>query len=317
MSFVDAYENFKIYAEKRHKKQGFVTLVSNFDSQIVPYFKDYNIEDISKKDIVDWQNKIYDLNFKNSYNSKLYIEFSTFMKFCCNFYGLNSNPVSEVGNFNKRYEEKKIDFYTLEEFNIFIKGFDNIIYKQFFTFMFFTGCRPGEAFAVKFSDLHNGYISINKNLTTKGGRTLDTPKNQSSIREIKLDKVLYRDLLDLKKLYDTEEDCFIFGGLKPLAPTSVNRYKKMACSKMGIRPITLHQFRHSHATLLLQSGMLINEVSRRLGHSKVSTTLDVYTHTDLTQEKRVVNTLNHMRFSFVTLVSNLFKISILKYFRKN
>lgn len=320
MSFLEAYEEFKIYASKRHKKQGFVTLASDFKSKIVPYFSNYNIEDITSKDIVGWQNYIYDLNLKNSYMSKLYIEFSGFMKYCCDFHNLKSNPVKDVGNFKKKFEEKKFDFYTLDEFKLFIKFVDNNIYKQFFNLMFFTGTRPGEAMALKFSDLNNGYISITKNLTTKGGRNLDTPKNQSSIRNIKIDNVLNRDLLKLKKYYcdlynDCEYDYFVFGGKKPLAPTTINRYKKNACFKANLRVITLHQFRHSHATLLLQNGMYINEVSRRLGHSKTSTTLDIYTHTDLKQEKRVYNTLNTMRFNFFVTLANVFKnlISILKH----
>lgn len=80
-------------------------------------------------------------------------------------------------------------------------------------------------------------------------------------------------------------------------------------------PITLHQFRHSHATLLLQNGMLINEVSRRLGHSKVSTTLDVYTHTDLLQEKKVQDKLNFLRNNFFDTLHYNFKklISILNH----
>lgn len=52
-----------------------------------------------------------------------------------------------------------------------------------------------------------------------------------------------------------------------------------------MKTITLHQFRHSHATMLLTEGIIINEVSRRLGHSRVLTTLDVYTHTSLEQKK--------------------------------
>lgn len=55
--------------------------------------------------------------------------------------------------------------------------------------------------------------------------------------------------------------------------------------KNNLKTITLHQFRHSHATMLLTEGIIINEVSRRLGHSRVSTTLDVYTHTSLEQKK--------------------------------
>ena len=81
----------------------------------------------------------------------------------------------------------------------------------------------------------------------------------------------------------------------PLSPTTINRRKIEACNKANLRPITLHQFRHSHATMLVSNGIMINEVSRRLGHSKVSTTLDIYTHSDLSQEKRVVSTLCSIR----------------------
>lgn len=321
MSFEEAYNEFKIFASKRQKKQGFVTLQSNFNARILPYFREYDILSITSRDILKWQDYIYTLGFKYSYTSKLYIYLNCFMKYCCNYLGLEHNPMNGVPNFKRDIEETKHDFYTLEEFNKFIKCVDHKVYKQFFNLMFFTGTRPGEAMALKFSDLSDNYISINKNLTTKGGRTLDTPKNRSSIRQIKIDNKLKHDLYDLKKYYSKNynadvEDYFIFGGLNPLSPTTINRYKKRACNKANIRPIKLHEFRHSHATLLLHNGMLINEVSRRLGHNKVSTTLNIYTHTDLLQEKRVFNTLNSMRFNFFDTLQSNFKnlISILKHF---
>lgn len=102
-------------------------------------------------------------------------------------------------------------------------------------------------------------------------------------------------------------DYFVFGGIKPLSPTTINRYKLKACEKANLRPITLHQFRHSHATLLLHNGIIINEISRRLGHSNVSTTLNVYTHTDLTQEKRVSTTLNSLRFNLINTIKYNFQ----------
>ena len=61
---------------------------------------------------------------------------------------------------------------------------------------------------------------------------------------------------------------------------------------------------------------MINEVSKRLGHSKTSTTLNVYTHTDLTQEKRVLNTLNSLRFNLFSTTKYKFK-SILKRFQSS
>ena len=63
--------------------------------------------------------------------------------------------------------------------------------------------------------------------------------------------------------------------------------------------------------MLLNKGIVITEVSRHLGYSKVSTTLDVYSHTDLTQEKRVFDTLNSNRFNCFTSMKYKLK-SILK-----
>ena len=126
--------------------------------------------------------------------------------------------------------------------------------------------------------------------------------------------------MNLKKIYEKDnlfgDNLYIFGGFKPLSPTTINRRKLIACKRANIRPITLHQFRHSHATFLLQQGIMINEVSRRLGHSKVSTTLDVYSHTDLTQEKRVIDTLNSFRFNRFSSLKLKFK-SILKRFARS
>lgn len=315
MSFDRAYEEWKIYAMKRHKKESFNSTTYIFKARILPYFKNKKLLDIMKDDILDWQNKIYNLNFSNNYNRLLYFTFSEFLEYCVDNYNYPKNYLREIGQFQKRYEEKKVDFYTLKEFKQFIKCVDDIVYKRFFELMFFSGTRPGEAMALQFKDLQGDYIMINKTITSHCGREFDLPKTTMSIRNVKIDKRLKKDLLSLQKLYvDYSDDYFIFGGVKPLAPTTINRKKKIACEKANIRPITLHQFRHSHATLLMNKRILINEVSRRLGHSNVSTTLNIYTHTDLTHEKRVLKTLNSMRFNFFNSTTYIFKnlISILK-----
>jgi len=72
-------------------------------------------------------------------------------------------------------------------------------------------------------------------------------------------------------------DYFVFGGLKPLAPTTVDRNKKNACNKAKLFEITQHEFRHSFATRMIRKKP-INYVSKTMGHSRISTTLDVYTH---------------------------------------
>lgn len=297
MLFEDAYNSYLQLGTKHLKKQSLETFHKNFNLHIMPYFKGYDIYSLNKLDILKWKNIIIDRNFSNSFNNNLYVVFNLFLQFCCDYLDLTNNYVKELGNFKKKYEEKKTDFYTLDEFNLFINCVSNNIYKQFFNFMFFTGVRPGEAMALRFSDLDYDHIHIRHTLTTKGGRTLDTPKNISSNRSIIIDDDLLNELCKLKEYYIKQynDECFdyyIFGGIKPLAPTSINRIKLKACSEANIRPITLHQFRHSHATLLLQCGISINDISKRLGHSKISTTLDIYIHNDLGQEKRILSILN-------------------------
>ena len=145
------------------------------------------------------------------------------------------------------------------------------------------------------------YISINKTIDEHGKREFSTPKTITSYRTICIDNDLVLKLKDLYNLYSNtynkEIDFYIFGGIKPLAPTTINRYKVKACEKANIKVIRLHDFRHSHATLLIDNGVPINEVSRRLGYSSIVTTLNVYVHNNLDNEKRVLSTLNSIKKS--------------------
>ena len=148
--------------------------------------------------------------------------------------------------------------------------------------MYFYGTRPSEAMALRFSDLEGSRIHINHSIHRKGKRELDTPKNQSSIRTFKISFIMKYRILKLKKIYDLKygggNDYFIFGGIKPLAPTTIDRHKKQAYEKARLKNITQHEFRHSYATRMIHKKIPIDVVSRSMGHSKVSTTLDIYLH---------------------------------------
>lgn len=104
-------------------------------------------------------------------------------------------------------------------------------------------------YGLKFKNLSYKSISIESTIAEHGNRNT----KKSSIRTIGIDNKLYRSLIQLKKYYmktynNFNEEFFIFGDVKPLAPTTINRIKKAAAAKAkGIR---IHDFRHSHATLL-------------------------------------------------------------------
>ncbi|WZU00660.1 tyrosine-type recombinase/integrase [Erysipelothrix sp. D19-032] len=88
-------------------------------------------------------------------------------------------------------------------------------------------------------------------------------------------------------LFYTEGE-YLFGGIEPLSPRTVPRYlaryQNIANSRIvahglpKLPRITIHGFRHSHATNLINNGVNIVAVSKRLGHSNIQTTLNTYTH---------------------------------------
>lgn len=290
MGFEEAYEEFRLYALKRHKKQGFITIDQDFSKHVLPYFKEKNINELKKIDIIKWQNIILDFNFSNSFNAKLYYVFNSFIKYCVACSYINENIVSSVGSFNKKIEIKKHTTYNIHQFRKFRLFLSNFILKEYFNFMYFYGTRPSEAMALRFSDLKFNYVFIRHSIERKGTRCLNTPKNQSSIRVIKINSLMSFRIWLLKKYYIKNfglcsNDYFIFGGPKPLAPSTIDRYKKEAYTRANLPNITQHEFRHSYATRKIHKKVPIDEVSRSMGHSKVSTTLDVYLH----KEKNTLN----------------------------
>lgn len=187
MEFEEVYNEWKVYISKRHKKQGYETLYRNFTNHIYPFFRDFELCKITKQDILNWQNYILDSNYSNNFNFTLFVTLNSFFKFCLLNNYISENPVLGVENFKKKIEVKKnYVTYNLYEFLKFRFYLDNFVYKQYFTFMFFYGTRPSEAMALRFCDFKKNYIYIRHSLQRKGKRELDTPKNQSSIRIIKI-----------------------------------------------------------------------------------------------------------------------------------
>lgn len=284
-TFID----FEKYVEVRHKKQGAYNLLNDFNTWVKPYVN---------LDLIEWQNLVLSQNFSNSYNKRLYYVYNTYLDFLVSKNIIKCNKLREIGSFPVKIEIKKDDYYTYDEFNLFVENIDDIVYKMYFKTLFYTGLRPSEAMALTFNDLKPYYLDINKNLMRKGSRNFDTLKNISSYRKVSITKRLYKELFNLKNIYGYNEHLFIFGGVKPLAPTTIDRIKKRACEKANLRVITQHQFRHSHATNLLSDNVPINVISARLGHSSLDTTCKVYLHKDYSKEKRVLVILNFHQFVY-------------------
>lgn len=182
-------------------------------------------------------------------------------------------------------KDKEYEVWDYEEFSSFISCVEDKEYKVLFVILFLTGLRLGEALALTWRDLTDRKLSITKSMSKVcefDVFEVKETKNFASIRDVSLNEALFRFLLEHKArqscLEGFSDYWYVAGGSKPLSRTNITRQKDKAVKKSGVKRITVHQFRHSHATYLINDGVNVVAVSRRLGHSDVSMTLKVYTH---------------------------------------
>ena len=81
MLIVNIYDEYLLYLKKRYKKQTFNNWTYNFNANILSFFKNYNLNDIDVKTIIDWENFILEKNFKNNHNKNLFGMLKNFISY--------------------------------------------------------------------------------------------------------------------------------------------------------------------------------------------------------------------------------------------
>lgn len=178
--------------------------------------------------------------------------------------------------------------------------------KQHFTFRnlgificLSTGMRIGEICALTWEDvdLERGIISVSHTLErlyiVENGRrytqlNLDTPKTQNSQREIPISKELMKMLRPIKRI--ANEKCYVLtNDSKPIEPRTYRNYYKKLLQELKIPKLKFHGLRHSFATRCIESNCDYKTVSVILGHSNISTTLNLYVHPNMEQKKKCID----------------------------
>ena len=303
LTFNQAYNYYESYYKMTFKTRSIDAAKSIFNLYILPFFDNMKMCDISKNDILKFEQKIDSLNCSYKYKKDIYVFLAMFFHYCRKYLDLEKNVVEEVGFVLKNKDENKevADIWTYREYKKFIKKVDNVVYKRLFEFLMFTGCRVGEAQALTFKDINKNMVSINRTLI-KGSRGFNSPKTKESIRKFKIDIKLRIEIYFLKRFYKKKygffyNNFYVFGGKKYLSHTSITRHKNNACKKANVKQIRIHDFRHTHITILLSKGVPVKAVCKRVGHKEVDTTLNIYSHVLEKDNKRIIKSLNLLRMS--------------------
>ena len=107
--------------------------------------------------------------------------------------------------------------------------------------------------------------------------------------------VLDQHYKQCRKYSGFNHNFFIAGGYRPLRDTSIENVNKEAAKRAGLHHIRIHDFRHSHASLLANNNINILEISRRLGHKNIEQTLNRYSHFYPAEQEKAVKVLDKIK----------------------
>lgn len=220
----------------------------------------------------------------------------------------NAMAITKTPKQIKEIKDNKEIYYTKEELQRFFELLESS--EEYYTIVMFrllafTGMRKCELKALEWADIDftNSTININKTLAynLKYELISQTPKSVSSIRKISIDnktsqmlrkwKIQQRDLL-FKLGYHTNKNQPCFTNLTTntyFKKNYINYRLNVICEKHNFKKIKIHGFRHTHCSLLFESGVSIQEVQERLGHSDIKVTMNIYTHVTEKQKEEVGN----------------------------
>lgn len=249
---------------------------------------DKSITKITKNDLLKFYMDIKNLDRSTNTKNKILSIIKSVYKFANAMYDVKDISLILKTIPKDKDEVKASDIWTIPEFNQFIACVNHPIYKAFYTTLFYTGLRRGEAIALQKSDLTDDkYLIINKSMKHyKNG--FKPTKTLESNRKVKLDDNTYKMLLVLKN----REGKFLFGDIEPLSISGIQRNFVKSINDSKVKKIRLHDLRHSHASILINNDINIVAVSQRLGHSSTNQTLTTYTHLMKQSESNLIDFIN-------------------------
>ena len=215
-------------------------------------------------------------------------------KYAVDYLGLSKNPVkAQICKATKG----KIDFWTPEEYKAFSESIrHNIELYTAFEILFYTGMRKGELLALTLQDIdfHAKTIAITKTLAYVNGEyVMQSPKTIKSNRVIDVPQFLLDEIKAYtEKVYKLDPEQRLF----PRSRVWLGQAITYTCDKIDLKPIRVHDLRHSHASLLINLGTNPLMIAERLGHEDVKVTLNTYAHLFQSHQKEIIEKLEKIKF---------------------
>ena len=295
-----SFEQFvKIYFEdkrNRLKERSIKNKKYMISAKITPFFGKKSMSLISSNDILQWQNKMLEEKYSDTYLRMLQNQVNAVFNHACKFYSLEPNPCQKTENIGKS-TAKELTFWTKDEFEIFINKFaeDQFMFRVLYEILFWTGCREGEMLALRLKDFdfENHIMNITKTYYRHEKKDIiTTPKTEKSIRIVTIPVFLEKEIKEYAgRVYGLKDTDRLFR----IIVRTVQKKLKSITERAGLKEIRVHDLRHSHIALLIEMGVSPLAIAERVGHESVNTTLNVYAHLYPNKQKEIADLLEDMK----------------------
>lgn len=254
--------------------------LSLVNSHIINFFKDIDVEEIKANDIKQFMLKKYsEIDSGSCLNIQKILKQS--FEYAVENDFIFETPYKKMRTPKK--EMKEVNVFTNEEIEKILNApkFKQTKYADIISIAYRTGMRIGEIMALKWEDIDfkNKFLTVKRTYSkyNNGKPCIEEPKSKSSKRRIELDIQCMKIFQQTKSTHSSE---FVFcnknGNM--LSYTIITKNFKKMCEEAGVPYRNFHTLRHTHASVLLSNGVHPKIVQERLGHSKISITLDIYSH---------------------------------------
>ena len=221
---------------------------------------------------------------------------------------LPANPAD--GAHSEPRVHRELTTWTASELRSFLDSVEDDRWYSMWRVSAMTGMRRAEVAGMKWTDLDLAARTLmvrRSRLRVQGKIIEKAPKTERGRRLIDLDGATVDALIaweaqrgfERKRLQEELGDAYTDEGWvwawedgRPIDPTGISRSFSRLVGRATVPKIRLHDLRHTHASLLLQSGEPTHVVSRRLGHEKESFTLEVYAHVLPGQQQDAIERLS-------------------------
>ena len=285
----------------------------NFELYVQPTMANVCLDKITVSMLQKWKLMIEDKGLALKTRQQAYLILNATLNYAVRMEYITRNPLNKLGTFKEAQSIKaEMGFYTADEFKRYISTIKKLAaekqlkyqdasewdYYVFFNITFYTGLRKGEIHALKWSDINGKILSVNRSITQKlsGGDRETAPKNKSSIRKLQIPlplmKVLNEHCIRQEQLKNFTEEYRICGGEHCLRDSTLQKRNEQYAALSGLNKIRIHDFRHSHASVLINEGINIMEIARRLGHARIEETWNTYSHLYPQEEEKAIEVLN-------------------------